>query len=246
MKEYSNINGMRIVTNRNDYIMLVPACKTEEDYQKYPWISKEVKSYVITKNLPEFNLIKADMKNGKAKVLAIVNSNKTIAVEDNNKMLVDKIVDTVNRSGIRYFKNGEKKPRKTIENKNFDLLEKLVPDLLEEKTEYVRFTGKGMEPVSMEWIGKNRIAISAYYMQNGDMMADPDMEFVVDKENRTLSARTYQNDGMGMYQSAEDEYGEIVNPAMVKDMNLFTETWLNQIDQVYERENKKEFERSLP
>ena len=33
MKEYPNINGMRIVTNRNDYMMLAPACKTEEDYQ---------------------------------------------------------------------------------------------------------------------------------------------------------------------------------------------------------------------
>lgn len=242
MKEYPAINGMKVVSNRSDSIVLVPECKTNEDYQKYPWISKDVESYVISKNLKDYNFIKEDLKNGKSHVLAIVNANKTIAVEDHNKLLVDKIVDTINQSGIRYFRKGDKQPKKNIEQKNYELLEKLVPDLLKRKTDYVKFSAPGMEPVSMEWIGSNRIAISAYYLQNGNMMADPDMEFVVDKENRTFSARTFQNDGMGIYQSAENYDGQVNNPSLVQDLNSFAQKWLQQIDQVYEREYEKEKE----
>lgn len=242
MKEYPVVNGMRVVSNRKDYIMLVPVCDTEQDYTKNSWISKDVDSYTISKNIPDFNFIKADLKNGKVDVLAIVNANRTIAVEDHNRLLVDKIVDTVNRSGIRYFKTTENRLQKTVEQKNYEQLEKLVPDLLERKTDYVKFFSPGMEPVSMEWIGSNRIAISAYYLQNGDMMADPDMEFVVDKKNGTLSARTFQNDGMGIYQSAENYNGQVDNPKLVQDLNSFTHSWLKQIEQVYERESGKEIE----
>ena len=242
MKEYPVVNGMRVVSNRKDTIVLVPVCDTEQDYAKNSWISKDVDSYTISKNIPDFNFIKADLKNGKVDVLAIVNANKTIAVEDHNRLLVYKIVDTANRSAIRYFKNTENRLQKTVEQKNYELLEKLVPDLLKRKTDYVKFSAPGMEPVSMEWIGSNRIAISATYIQNGDLMADPDMEFVVDKENRTFSARTFQNDGMGIYQSAESYNGQVNNPKLVQDLNSFAQKWLQQIDQVYEREYEKEKE----
>ena len=46
-------------------------------------------------------------------------------------------------------------------------------------------------PLTIEQVGDNFIAISHYYEQNGDAMADPDMEFAYDNDRKTLRARTY-------------------------------------------------------
>ena len=49
-------------------------------------------------------------------------------------------------------------------------------------------------PLTIERLYGNRISVAQNYVQNGDLMADPDMEFVMDMEAGTLSARTFQQD----------------------------------------------------
>ena len=73
-----------------------------------------------------------------------------------------------------------------------------------------------------------RIALSHYYKQNGDMVADPDMEIIINTKLMTANAMTYQ-DSM-IFQSAEHDGG--INQKLVNSLNEFLGQWLqNCIDQ---------------
>ena len=73
-----------------------------------------------------------------------------------------------------------------------------------------------------------RIALSHYYKQNGDMIADPDMEIIINTQLLTANAMTYQ-DSM-IFQSAEQDGG--IYQKLVNSLNEFLDPWLqNCIDQ---------------
>jgi len=73
-----------------------------------------------------------------------------------------------------------------------------------------------------------RIALSHYYKQNGDMIADPDIEIIINTKLKTANAMTYQ-DSM-IFQSAEQEGG--INQVLVGRLNDFLDDWLRScVDQ---------------
>jgi hypothetical protein len=103
----------------------------------------------------------------------------------------------------------------------------------------MRFTaGESFMPLSIDRLGKNRISIAHNYEQNGDLMADPDMTFVIDREAGALSARTYQQAGIGRYQTVEDENGNISNAGLAGQLDSFARQWFSNI-------RKQQFEKSL-
>ena len=132
----------------------------------------------------------------------------------------------------------QKQAPKTTAEQNFDTLMVLAPELLTGEAFYLRFTaGDAFMPLSMDYLGENRISISHTYLQNGDLMADPDMEFVFDLENKTLSARTFQQDGIGLYQTVENQQGEVDNPDLERQLNSFARQWFDNIQsQDYRRQ----------
>ena len=132
----------------------------------------------------------------------------------------------------------QKQAPKTTAEQNFDTLMVLAPELLTGEAFYLRFTaGDAFMPLSMDYLGENRISISHTYLQNGDLMADPNMEFVFDLENKTLSARTFQQDGIGLYQTVENQQGEVDNPDLERQLNSFARQWFANIrSQDYRRQ----------
>ncbi|MFR6268841.1 MAG: DUF6908 domain-containing protein [Mediterraneibacter faecis] len=89
--------------------------------------------------------------------------------------------------------------------------------------------GAGFMPLTIEQIGDNYIAISHYYEQNGDAMADPDMEFAYDNERKTLQARTYQQDALQRYDEVYGDDG--YNEQLEEELNLFAHQWFQTIEQ---------------
>ena len=84
-------------------------------------------------------------------------------------------------------------------------------------------------PLTIEQVGDNFIAISHYYEQNGDAMADPDMEFAYDNDRKTLQARTYQQDALQRY---DEVYGnDGYNEQLEEELNLFAHQWFQTIEQ---------------
>ncbi len=117
----------------------------------------------------------------------------------------------------------------TDAQRNYRTLMELAPEILSQKADYLRFiAGDNFLPLTIEWISNNRIAMAHYFELNGDMMADPDMEFVVDNEKRELHARTYQLDSMARYDNAENSDGTI-DTELEQELNDFAKGWFNNI-----------------
>ncbi len=137
----------------------------------------------------------------------------------------------------------------TIAEENYQELLKLAPEIINGKRNQMDFTaGKNFYSLSIENIGDNRISMMHWYTVNGDLVRDPDIEFVLNKENQTLIPMTYQQ--WDNYQNVEDQDGTI-DKVLQDDLNSFTKQWFNNINaQGYisvEKviENIREYENSI-
>lgn len=59
--------------------------------------------------------------------------------------------------------------------------------------------------LNIEIIGDDRLAMAHNYVLNGDVMADPDIEFTVDKKNRMLYPQTYQQDSLQYFERVDGD-----------------------------------------
>lgn len=86
-------------------------------------------------------------------------------------------------------------------------------------------------PLSVEWIGNRTLSISHFYIQNGDLMRDPEVTFY--KSGNSYFPATYQQDNLGLYQEAIlfDEQGtpERFNPKLQKSLVEFVDSWFENI-----------------
>ena len=77
--------------------------------------------------------------------------------------------------------------------------------------------------LNIENIGDNRIAMSQNYVMNGDLIADPDVEMIVDNKKQRVCPQTYQQDTLGIYQTVEHDSD------LQSDLNIFMKDWLSNI-----------------
>lgn len=99
----------------------------------------------------------------------------------------------------------------------------LFPDFLTDYKYLKLESDLGFMTLSLDKIGSNSVAMAHYYEQNGDLMVDPEIVFDIDSKNKTLTAVSYQQDGMGIYKTYEPDSDEQDN------CNSFVDTWLNNI-----------------
>ena len=99
---------------------------------------------------------------------------------------------------------------------------------------HYRFTSAGFEPLSVENLeytdhdGHPVYGMMHFYMQNGDLMRDPDMTFSVDDAAGTICPLTYQMDTFGVYQEVfrVGENGSLrYAPGMLRELDSFLSTW---------------------
>lgn len=115
----------------------------------------------------------------------------------------------------------------TIAEENYKELMKLAPEIINGKRQQMDFTaGENFYSLSIENIGDNRISMMHWYIVNGDLVRDPDIEFVLDKENQTLIPMMYQQ--WDNYQSVESQDGTI-DQVLQDDLNSFTKQWFTNL-----------------
>jgi len=127
----------------------------------------------------------------------------------------------------------------TREERIYKRLLKVFPDL--ESLEiggYRKIENDSYMPLSMDILDDNQygriISIAHNFIQNGDLMADPDMQILVSFKKQTVQAMTFQNDGVGAYQECLffDDGKLLVRMNLLKDLNRFLDVWTkNLIDQ---------------
>jgi Domain of unknown function (DUF6908) len=72
------------------------------------------------------------------------------------------------------------------------------------------------------------ISLAHNFIQNGDVMADPDMEVKIIPSMKMVEALTFQQDSTGTYQQVYLEDGRF-NPTLKKDLNDFLNSWLKNL-----------------
>ncbi len=87
-----------------------------------------------------------------------------------------------------------------------------------------------MDFIEKESEGLYHLAISHNYVQNGDLIPDPDMQILVDVENQLVQALAIQH-STGRYAKVYDNpfKRNIVDLAEKKDQNEFLRVWLNNV-----------------
>lgn len=123
----------------------------------------------------------------------------------------------------------------TDDTLNKDIYERFVeafPDVMLGKKEAMRFeAGEGWDTLSVELHG-DVFSVAHTYEQNGDLMYDPLICFKVDYEKEKVIPVSYENSGMGIYETynpdAEPTPESVQRMASVLD---FTDTWLDNIEQ---------------
>ena len=117
----------------------------------------------------------------------------------------------------------------SIPEQNYQFVMKMAGEVLRGEVDSKTFeAGAGFMPLTIEQVGDNFIAISHYYEQNGDAMADPDMEFAYDNDRKTLQARTYQQDALQRYDEVHGDDG--YNEELEEELNLFAHEWFQTIE----------------
>ena len=72
------------------------------------------------------------------------------------------------------------------------------------------------------------ISLAHNYIQEGDVMTDPDMEIRIIPSMKMVEALTFQQDNMGIYQQVYHEDGRF-NPTLKRELNNFLNSWLKNL-----------------
>ena len=113
----------------------------------------------------------------------------------------------------------------SIERRNYEQFEAIAVPLLSGDACYIKYGTPHFMDLNVEIIDDNRYAMSHNYVLNGDLMADPDVEFTVDKDNRLLYPESYQQDNLQFYQRVDKD------PVAAHQLNEFMDEWLNNIQE---------------
>ena len=116
----------------------------------------------------------------------------------------------------------------TAAERNYHAVMELAPEVLQGKADSATFeAGASFMPLTVEAAGENRIAISHFFEQNGDSLADPDMEFEVSHETKTLHARTYRQDTLRRFEHVVQD--GVVDEELENELNEFAGQWFHNI-----------------
>ncbi|MDE6997300.1 MAG: hypothetical protein K2P04_05410, partial [Oscillospiraceae bacterium] len=125
-----------------------------------------------------------------------------------------------------------KRPGRSRPELNYRTFVKMFPEIANDEYRSLRMeSGPGMMPLYLQWIDTDVIAVSHTFMQNGDLMYDPEMTFRIDREKGTLESLTFRQDG---FPRRNDEvYPEPGKwrPKLRSSLNRFAQQWFKNISQ---------------
>ena len=126
----------------------------------------------------------------------------------------------------------KKRPGQSRPEKNYRAFARQFPEIINGEYRYLELRAgadSGYMPLIIQYIGENEIAVAHTYLQNGDVMNDPEMTFRIDRDKGALEPLTYQQDALGLYQRVYPEPGKWI-PKLRNDLSTFAEQWLKNIE----------------
>ena len=101
----------------------------------------------------------------------------------------------------------------------------------EMQTDYMKFVSPGLMDLNVDKLTADTIALAYNGKQNGDVMADPDVEVKIYPEMKMAETLTFRNDYLGIYQEVYPEPGKYY-PKLKKELNTFLNDWLRNMIEV--------------
>lgn len=79
--------------------------------------------------------------------------------------------------------------KEDIEHENYKLFENIARHILTGDAIYMKYSTPHFMDLNIEMFDENRYVMTHNYVLNGDLMADPDVEFIVDKDDFSTNGR---------------------------------------------------------
>jgi uncharacterized protein YqiB (DUF1249 family) len=126
-----------------------------------------------------------------------------------------------------------KKMRRTVYEMIFTRLQQMgiINENGEMQTDYMKFVSPGLMDLNVDKLTADTIALAHNGKQNGDVMADPDVEVKIYPEMKMAETLTFRNDYLGIYQEVYPEPGKYY-PKLKKELNTFLNDWLRNMIEV--------------
>lgn len=105
---------------------------------------------------------------------------------------------------------------------------------------HARFESSGFEPLSVEYLhysdhnGNPVYGMMQWYVQNGDLMRDPDMTFSVNESTGSVLPLSYQLDALAVYQEVfrRNSAGQLMySKRLLIDLDEFLWSWLKNLSE---------------
>ena len=117
----------------------------------------------------------------------------------------------------------------------FKQIEKIINQPLEQfmqsEQDYLKIESSGFMDLNIDKLSENRIAMAHNYIQEGDVIPDPDMEVIINFEYQIVYPVTYQ-DSFGYREAYEfniDGKAIGVNEKVKRELEEFFGQWLRNL-----------------
>ena len=114
-----------------------------------------------------------------------------------------------------------------------DMFERLVdtfPEVMTGEKSYVKYEAECFMPLHVE-MNSDVLTIAQTYVQNGDLMYDPRIDFQVDYKNKKVIPQSFENSGEGVYERYDISDGKPETMKQINDILTFTDDWMDRIDE---------------
>ena len=111
----------------------------------------------------------------------------------------------------------------------FERLTDMFTGILTGDATYRKYTAEGFEPLVAEMEG-DILTLAHTYVQNGDLMWDPRIDFKVDYENKKVTPISFENSGTGSYEEYDIKNLTPETAEKINDLLDFVDTWLDNIE----------------
>ncbi len=190
-------------------------------YQQKKSENKSTSSEIQSEDLSESERLKYDddIFDTEVKLRKTVREAENISEKNDEQLsLFNEISNTddkipENEKPVPELELTEKK-KTTNSEKLYNQFAEMFPDIVSGEHTYEHYgnTGDAYEPLAVEHLGGNTYSFMTYFVQNGDLMRDPDFTFELDHENKTLNILEYQQDGSAFGTVYQRVYDENNNP----------------------------------
>lgn len=114
-----------------------------------------------------------------------------------------------------------------------DLFERLVdsfPEIMTGEESYIKYEAECFMPLHVE-MNSDILTIAQTYVQNGDLMYDPRIDFKVDYENKKVIPQSFENSGEGVYERYDISDGKPETMKQINDILTFADDWMDRIEE---------------